>query len=271
MELSIPREKLAKRRLMIGTPMYEGLCHGAYTAALVGLGLRLRELGVSFKLSFIVNQPSPERGRAMILDEFLRSDCTHLAFIDADVVVQPEDVVGLLALQGAESPYDVIGGSYPRKAVDWGRVARAAASGVAAGELARHGGDTAVNLMPDAREIALDGPVEVATISAGFSMVRRATFERLIERYPDLAYVADERERRGHGLGTTLYKFYSTAIDPATRVMRSEDFAFCDRVRAAGMKVWLCPWMHADHIGNFRFSGTLSDALRLDSATSPAS
>ena len=97
-------------------------------------------------------------------------------------------------------------------------------------------------------------------------MVRRATFERLIAHFPEMTFIPDERERRGHGLGERLHALYATRIDPDTQTMRSEDFAFCDRVRAAGMKVWLCPWMHADHIGNHRFTGTFSNALRLRGA-----
>jgi hypothetical protein len=39
----------------------------------------------------------------------------------------------------------------------------------------------------------------------------------------------------------------------------SEDFTFCRRVREAGMKVWLCPWMELSHTGTLRFSSRIAD------------
>ncbi len=254
---------------MIGTPMYEGMCHGAYAAALVEIALKLGQHGVAFRLSFIVNQAT-DRGRSMVIDEFLASDCTHLLFLDADVVVRADDVIALLALQGDTSPFDVIGGSYPRKTVDWTAVHAAACAGVAPADLARYGGDMPLFVGGgEDRKVRLDEPVEVEALAAGFSMIRRATFERMIAALPDLAFRTDDRERAGHGTGHFNYRFYGSHIDPTTGFHRSEDFAFCDRVHAAGMRLWLCPWMHADHIGNHRFSGTFSDAARLRNGLAP--
>ena len=263
MEISVSAAELASRRLMIGTPMYEGLCHGAYTAALVEIALKLGQHGVPFRLSFIVNQPT-DRGRCMVIDEFLQSDCTHLLFLDADVVVRADDVLALLALQGDASPYDVIGGSYPRKTNDWNAIHAAALAGVAPADLARYGGDMPLFVGGGQdRQVGLDEPIEVETLAAGYSMIRRETIERMIAALPELGFIPDTREAAGHQIGGLTYLFYGTRIDPVTRHLRSEDFAFCDRVRAAGMKLWLCPWMHADHIGNNRFSGTFTDAVRL--------
>jgi len=258
---------LAGRRLMIGTPMYEGLCHGAYTAALVELTLALHARGVPFRLSFIVNQASPDRGRALIADDFLRSDCTHLLFIDADVVARTDDVLALLALQDEAGPYDVIGGSYPRKSHDWQAIHRAAQGGTAAGDLARFGGDIPIYAPGAAgRQVRLDQPLEAECIAGGYAMIRRATYERLIVTCPEIAFVTAPAERAAQGLGEVAYAFHAPGIDPVTKRYLSEDFAFCGRVRAAGMKVWLAPWVHADHIGNHRFTGTLIDAARLRSA-----
>lgn len=252
---------------MIGTPMYEGLCHGAYTAALVELTLALQARGVPFRLSFLVNQASPDRGRALIADDFLKSDCTNLLFIDADVVVRADDVLALLALQDDAGPYDVIGGTYPRKSHDWQAIHRAAQGGAAAADLARFGGDVPIYAPAAAgRQVRLDQLLEAESIAGGYSLIRRATYERLIEACPEIAFAPDAAERAGNGLGEVAYAFHAPAIDPVSKRYLSEDFAFCGRVRRAGMKVWLAPWVHADHIGNHRFTGTLIDAARLRSA-----
>ena len=39
----------------------------------------------------------------------------------------------------------------------------------------------------------------------------------------------------------------------------SEDYAFCRRARAAGMKIWICPWVELTHSGNHRFASRLAD------------
>lgn len=257
---------LAGRSLMIGTPMYEGLCHGAYAAALVELTLALQARGVPFRLSFLVNQASCDRGRALIADDFLKSQCTNLLFIDADVVVKANDVLAMLALQDEAGPYDVIGGSYPRKTHDWQAIHEAAQKGAGAGDLARFGGDIPI-YAPNAagRQIRLDQPLEVETIAGGYALIRRATYERLIVTCPEVAFAPDSAERAGQGLGDVSYAFHASFIHPVSKRYLSEDYAFCSRVRDAGMKVWLAPWIHADHIGNHRFTGTLVDAARLRS------
>ena len=80
---------------------------------------------------------------------------------------------------------------------------------------------------------------------------------------PDLAFLPDGRKGPGHRIGRSTCMFYGSHIDPVTRYHRSEAFAFCDRVHAAGTKLKPCPWMHADHIGNHRFSDTSTDAALL--------
>jgi hypothetical protein len=38
---------------------------------------------------------------------------------------------------------------------------------------------------------------------------------------------------------------------------------FCQWVRNAGMKVWLCPWMELKHVGSYVFGGSLPDIARI--------
>ena len=38
---------------------------------------------------------------------------------------------------------------------------------------------------------------------------------------------------------------------------------FCQWVRKAGCKIWLCPWMGLQHVGSYVFSGTLQDLANI--------
>ena len=86
---------------------------------------------------------------------------------------------------------------------------------------------------------------------------------------PEAAFMPDDRERTQQDMGDASYAFYGGRVDPVTRRFRSEDYAFCDRARSVGLRFWLCPWIHADHIGNLRFSGTFTDTARLNSGLAP--
>ena len=90
---------LAGKRLMVATPMYEGMCHALYTRGLVELALKCREAGVALSLNLITNQASIAHARAYFAGAFLQSDCDHLMMIDADMGFAATDVMTLLSLQ----------------------------------------------------------------------------------------------------------------------------------------------------------------------------
>jgi hypothetical protein len=117
MEISIPIEELQKKQLkiMVATPMYGGMCTGNYSKSIADLAVTCARLGVGFQLYYLYNESLIQRARNYCVDEFLRSDCTHLMFIDADIGFNAQDVVALLILQDREEKYDVIGGAYPKK------------------------------------------------------------------------------------------------------------------------------------------------------------
>lgn len=39
----------------------------------------------------------------------------------------------------------------------------------------------------------------------------------------------------------------------------SEDYWFCQKAQAIGLKTWLCPWMKLQHVGSYIFTGSLVD------------
>jgi len=121
MEIKVKIEDLKKHKLFVATPMYGGMAHGMYVKASLDLQAIMSKYGVETRFSFLFNESLITRARNYLVDEFLRSDCTHLLFIDSDVHYNPQDVVALLALDK-----DVIGGPYPKKAINWNNIALAA-------------------------------------------------------------------------------------------------------------------------------------------------
>lgn len=291
--------RLRGRKLVVGTPMYTGQCCSDYAFAIAQLAALCTQLGIGLRYRFLAHEALITKARNIIVDEFLRGDEDALAFIDADIGFDARDVLHLLAMQmldEARDAYDVIAAPYPLKQIAWSNVLAAAKSGVAdrdAEALARYASPVMVHPV-GGTTFPADAPVEVEKAGTGFMMIRRATFERFRARYPERCY-GPGAVGSSEGGGMTIHAFFETEIDTkhghvAEEIRAflgsrpnatgadvlaflngdasmhayggkhvSEDYAFCQRVRAAGMKVWLCPWMQLTHSGSFTFASRLTD------------
>ena len=89
MQLQVKLEDLRKARLFVATPMYGGQCHGMYAKAALDLQGVCSQYGIDVRFSFLFNESLITRARNYLVDEFLRSDFTHLLFIDSDICFDP--------------------------------------------------------------------------------------------------------------------------------------------------------------------------------------
>lgn len=143
-------------------------------------------------------------------------------------------------------------------------------------------------------EFNLNEPFEILEGGTGFMLIQRQVFEAFDKKYPEMRYKPDH-VRSKHFDGTRQISCYFDALidrgvgfegemirfvkelsesdkpenvqDKAKSLMEkynkasnrylSEDYMFNQYARAAGMKVWLCPWMRLNHIGSYRFVGDL--------------
>lgn len=268
MEVSISKEQLQKRKIMVATPMYGGQCAGMYTKSSVDLSALGQQWEMDIRFFYLFNESLITRARNYCVDEFLRSDCTHLMFIDSDIGFDPNDVLTLAAIQ-SENPdddeYDVICGPYPKKCVSWEKVKDAVDKGFGdenPEQLQRYIGDYVFNPV-SGTNIPLDQPVEVLEAGTGFMMIRRNTFEKFAEAYPELKYKPDH-VRTKHFDGTRqITAYFDALICPDSNRYLSEDYMFCQWARKIDMKVWYCPWMNLQHMGSYVFGGSLTDLAQL--------
>jgi hypothetical protein len=261
-EIKVPIEVLRTRKLFVATPMYGGACAGMYTRSIADLSAICTKYGINLQLYYLFNESLITRARNYCTDEFLRSDATHLMFIDSDIGFNPNDVIALLALQDDESPYDVIGGPYPKKCISWEKIKLAVDKGVAdedPNNLEKFVGDYVFNPRSGQKEIPIGQPVEVMEMGTGFMMIRRKTLEKYREAYPHLSYKPDHVRTEAFDGSREIHAFFDCIIDPVSKRYLSEDYNFCYHVEKAGMKVWLCPWMSMNHVGSYIFGGSLAD------------
>jgi glycosyltransferase involved in cell wall biosynthesis len=308
MELKVELSELQKRKLFVATPMYGGQCAGMYTRSIADLAAICAKYQIQLQLYFLFNESLITRARNYCVDEFMRSNATHLMFIDSDIGFDPNDVLAMLALMTDESEYDVMGGPYPKKCISWEKIKQAVDKGVADSDpntLERFVGDYVFNPKNNQNEIPLGKPAEVREIGTGFMMVRRKTFEVYQKHYPNQSYRPDHVRTAAFDGSREIMAYFDCIIErgytyeqvmsvmnrvaagetvPADEVKQmleaekhaskrylSEDYMFCYNCDRVGLKVWFCPWMKLQHVGSYVFGGSLADLASIGaSATADA-
>lgn len=265
MDISIDLERLRQKKLMVATPMYGGLAYGSYTKSMLDLTALCCKYGIEMRTYFLFNESLIQRARTYCMDEFMRSDSTHMLFIDADIGFNAEDVLAMLALQDEENPdcqYSIVTGAYPKKMISWEKVKAACDLGHADEDpraLQEFVGDYVFNLVENTKTFKLSEPVEVAEAGTGFMMITKETVRAFEKANPHLLYTPDHARTANFDGERQIYLYFHCEIDPqAGNRYLSEDYWFCKKVRDAGKKVWVLPWIRLNHTGTYCFGGSLA-------------
>ncbi len=314
MELRVQIEEIRKKKLFVAAPMYGGMCAGMFCKSTNDLSALFRAHNLELKFYYLFNESLITRARNYCADEFMRSDSTHLLFIDSDIGFNAQDVLAMLAMIDGHpdinngEPFDVMCGPYPKKCISWEKIKQAVDKGVADENpniLDRFVGDYVFNPAQGKTSIRLDEPQEVLEGGTGFMMIRRETFEKFRDAYPQLMYkpdhvrtkefdgtreimayfdaLIDDKWQNIHAELDAFYKDKPTATkddllnfvaDKRTGLVTqkysnrylSEDYMFCQWARKIGLKVWLCPWFQLQHVGTYIFGGSLADLASIGAA-----
>jgi len=253
--------KLKGKSLYVATPMYGNQCNGAYMQSVMNLQRMCLELNVPVEFYILFNESLVTRARNACAHEFLRTDYTHMMFIDADIVFEPKDVLKMLAYDR-----DVMCGPYSKKSIRWDRSMEAHAKGFIntfsdAKKIESFTGDFFFTPVPGNSVMSLHEPTEILEAGTGFMMIKRETFGQFSKTHPHLKYISDWNTAAWHNKEMTA--FFDTVIDEETKRYLSEDYMFCRYARKAGLKVWLCPWVKLQHIGNYTYKGDFASTLAL--------
>jgi hypothetical protein len=239
-------------KLFVSTPMYGGQCFGLYNQSLIQLNNLLKTTGNECIISFMMNESLITRARNALTHNFLKTDCTHLMFIDADIRFNPGDIPPMV-----EANKDIICGIYPKKEINWQSVKDAVDRGVPVDQLKHHTGSFVVNLVEYSPTVTvpINQPVEIWNGGTGFMLIKREVFEQLADKVP--SYINDVTDLSGSIKDDEIKEYFATSIEEGTRRLLSEDYHFCNIWRKAGGKVWAAPWVQLSHIGTYAFEGQL--------------
>ena len=265
--IQVKIEDLRKRSLFVATPMYGGQCHGMFTRSMMDLAALCKHYDIKLQTYFLFNESLITRARNYCVDVFMRSDCTHMMFIDSDIGFNPNDVIALLAMQGDDDQYDIIGAPYPKKCIAWEKIEMAVHKGLSADNpnvLENFVGDYVFNPKHGGNRIPLNRPCEVLEIGTGFMMIKKKTLQKFFDAFKDkYSYRPDHVRTEDFDGSREILQYFQAEIDPVSKRYLSEDYWFCQKVQEIGLKTWICPWMKLQHAGSFVFAGSLIDLAAL--------
>ena len=233
--------------LVIGTPMYGGMCTSEYTQSLLNLSESANKSDVKLTTIFLGNESLIQRGRNTIAHHFMNlPDATHLLFIDADIKFRVEDIVKMIAADKS-----LIVGPVALKGYNWDEIRQAAVNGE--DDIGRTGGVFNINKLPGIHMVDENTPFEIEHGGNAFMMIRRDVFETLKPHTP--IYTNGGRSLPD---GVEIYDYFRVEINKDTNHLLSEDYFLCHSYRQLGGKVWCAPWVETGHFGSHLFNGKYS-------------
>jgi len=232
MELNVKVEELQNKKLFLAVPMYGGQCAGMFTRSVADLTGLCAKYKIPLQFYFLFNESLITRARNYCADEFMRSDCTHLMFIDSDIGFNANDVIAMLAMSTQNEDYHVLCGPYPKKTISWEKIKMAVDKGAAdenANELENYVGDYVFNPKKNTGSIKISEPCEVLEGGTGFMLIQRKVFEQYNENYPQMLYKPDHVRTANFDGTREIMAYFDALIDDKSQNMVPEITAFFEK------------------------------------------
>jgi len=235
-------------KVMIATPMYGGFCTSGYAASMIDL---MKKYGnhkdIDIQFVYGINEALVTRARNICASIFMKSDATHLLFIDSDIQFIPEQLMKMI-----ETKNDFVCGIYPKKNIQWEAVREAARTNLPIDQLQTAGSeflvvfDTRIPKTPE-------GLVEIERAGTGCMMISKKVFETIESKVKDYRIEAPVNSNVHFGQDEIYKEYFYTSIDQETGIFLHEDFTFCKMWKETGGKIYGAPWVQLKHIGNHTY------------------
>ena len=238
MERQIVEEAMRGIRLYVATPCYGGQVHAEYLQSIVAFTRLSEQVNLNFHLYTSKNESLVTRARNRAVAQFLKTDATHLMFIDSDIGFNPFSVFQMLMRD-----VDVVVASYPMKGIEWKNLLNKKFKSVSEIQDAtiQH---VVRGLDPKKLE---KGLVRVEKAATGFMLIKREVIEQMIKSHPEWAHESEDPNFPEE----TWHAIFDCEIEDGSYL--SEDYAFCRRWARMGGTVWLDPTITLTHTGSFTF------------------
>ena len=194
-------------KIMFLTPTLDAKVGYDYSASM----FRTAEVLEGSELLFLGGCAAMDRSRDILIDGFLKSDCTHMMQIDSDLGWNPEDIVRMLS-----HDVDFVAGVYPVKQDE-------------PKFLVNFNSKRRVGLL------GADGT------PGGFCLIKREAIEQMVDHFPELVAISESNGVKGASLS-----WLHTHEVKDGRVW-GEDMVFCRRAIEAGIDIWVDPPVNLRH------------------------
>jgi hypothetical protein len=212
-----------KRRVIIGTPCYDGRVDTWYANSLVATVKQSFEENVEIVPMWVSYDALIQRARNDTLFIALEKDCDDLFWIDSDIEWKPKDFFKIL-----NYPVDVVGGTYPKKS------------------------DSPEMYVGSFGEMKLGvyDLCEVNALGTGFLRFSRKACQWLwdhSESYTEMPEGSSDTLKHRRAIFNIQFKNNS---------LTSEDIYVCNRLREEGnFKIYLDPHITCNHYGGKKYRG----------------
>ncbi len=235
-------------KVLIATPMYGGFCASGYTASMIDF---MKKYGsnqeIQFDFMYGIGEALVTRARNMCASIFLKSDATHLLFIDSDIQFIPEQLFKMI-----QTKNDFVCGIYPKKNIQWNQVRDAVKNNVPVEQLQTAGSEFLVVFNTTLPKTS-DGLVEIERAGTGCMLISRKVFDTLSDKVNSFRIEAPVNSNVKFGQDEVYKEYFYTSTDPNTGIFLHEDFTFCRMWRETGGKIYGAPWVQLKHIGNHTY------------------
>ena len=242
-------------KLFISIPCYDAMITMHTMISILNLSTILNKYNIIFTIDFIGNESLIPRARNNSLSRFIKSNFTHLLFIDSDIEFPAQAVLDLLL-----SKKDVACCAYPRKDYNFNKLIYSMQNERDSNEsLESRGLDFTYNAIYNHdNKVITDGDyIKVLHASTGFMMIQRNILEKLYNKHTELTIITDNLSKDNDkiiGLFCCMIK---------NNQYLSEDYSFCQRVIDEGGSIWINIKHNLNHIGKYKFKSDISNRKNL--------
>jgi hypothetical protein len=225
-------------KIYLALPTYSNTVRRDFMLSLVAILMdSAGKKGIFPDVEFVIGSIGGDgvaRARNSLTQDFLlNTDCTHILYLDVDIIFEPRHVRRLI---DAQKP--IVAGLYAAKQLAHRWIATD---------------------LPNELADPVTGLKRVQEAGTGIKLYERSVFEAMIGAFPEIAYLCD-----GSTDGVIKWDFFSMGVVNGRYL--SEDY-YCDyRARKIGFDVWVDTQCQVQHEGFIRYPYT-SNVPVLDGMT----
>ena len=237
-------------KLFIAMPCYQGNCNITCMESVMGTLLLCQANNIKFKFFSLSSESLIPRARNVCASAFLKSDCTHMLFVDADIIFNPKDVLRMLRYD-----CDIVTGAYLKKNVTLERLKENIEESDNIEALIQKSGMYAINPQPEKLTI-IEGTTlcKVHHAPTGFMMIKKSVFESIIESERVSSYVNDVSSYRKYtDTSNKIWNLFPSGI--VGDQFLSEDYGFCNVASSCGFPIFVDASIKLTHVGQFYYYG----------------